>query len=40
MTLVFHDLPTDKAKLKSLLKLAVEKENYENACLLRDLINE
>tara|TARA_B110000114_G_C14780287_1_gene272513 strand:- start:87 stop:527 length:441 start_codon:yes stop_codon:yes gene_type:complete len=40
MTLVFHDLPTDKTELKNLLEFAVVNEDYENACVLRDLINE
>jgi len=40
MTLMFHDLPTDKKELKNLLDLAVINEDYKNACVLRDLINE
>ncbi|MGG5485574.1 hypothetical protein [Gaetbulibacter sp. PBL-D1] len=40
MTLVFHNLPNDKVELHNLLELAVVNEDYENACVLRDLINE
>jgi hypothetical protein len=40
MTLVFHELPTEVAKLQNLLKEAVEVENYTKACVLRDLIKE
>lgn len=40
MTLVFHSIPTDKLEINNLLEIAVEKEDYENACILRDLINE
>ena len=40
MTLGFHDLPTDITELKKLLDMAVEKEDFENACVLRDLIKE
>ncbi len=40
LTLVFHKLPTDKTEIKTLLEIAVEKEDYENACILRDLIKE
>lgn len=40
MTFVFHRLPTDKVELQNLLESAVDNEDYENACILRDLINE
>ncbi|MFT0716847.1 UvrB/UvrC motif-containing protein [Flagellimonas lutimaris] len=40
LTLVFHKIPTDATELKSLLANAVENENYEKACVLRDLIDE
>tara|TARA_B100001971_G_C18130634_1_gene504608 strand:+ start:154 stop:597 length:444 start_codon:yes stop_codon:yes gene_type:complete len=40
MTLVFHSLPTNKIELQKLLESAVDNEEYENACILRDLINE
>lgn len=39
MTLIFHQLPTDKNELESLLDKAVLVEDYEEACTLRDLIN-
>jgi hypothetical protein len=40
LTLVFHDIPTDETELNTLLTNAVDKEDYENACVFRDLINE
>jgi hypothetical protein len=40
LTLVFHELPTDKSELKSLLEKILSIENFEKACLLRDLIKE
>jgi len=40
MVLLFHRLPTDKSKLKTLLKIAEQNEKYEDACILRDLIME
>jgi hypothetical protein len=40
LTLVFHELPTDKEQLDLLLKQAELDEDYENACVIRDLINE
>ena len=40
MTLVFHQLPTDKSELNMLLEKAVDSENFKHACFLRDLINE
>lgn len=40
MTLAFHPLPTNKSELQYLLAKEVEMENYEKACIIRDLINE
>lgn len=40
MTLIFHELPVDKEELRIHLTNAVEIENYEKACIIRDLINE
>lgn len=40
MTLVFHLLRLSKDELKKLLKEAEKLENYENACIIRDLINQ
>ena len=40
MVLLFHQLPTDKTKLETLLDIMVHNEEYENACILRDLIRE
>ena len=40
MILKFHVLPINKIKLQNLLNLYVEKEEYEYAGIIRDLINE
>lgn len=40
LTLLIHKIPTDKKELIILLNSAVEDENYEEACKIRDLINE
>lgn len=40
MTLAFHDIPTDNKKLEILLNEAVELENYEKACIIRDAKNQ
>ncbi len=40
LTLIFHPWPTDKTKLKILLQNSVLDEIYEDACIIRDLINE
>lgn len=40
LTLLFHELPTSKEELKKHLKLSIQEENYEKACVLRDLIND
>ena len=40
MTLKFLELTTNKIELQELLNLHVIKENYEYACVIRDLINE
>jgi hypothetical protein len=39
-TLVFHELPTYKSELESLLKKATPNENFDKAFLLRDLIKQ
>jgi hypothetical protein len=38
LTLIIHELPVEKDKLEILLLEAVANENYEKACVLRDLI--
>lgn len=39
ITLRFLDLPIDHCELKILLEQVLELEDYERACILRDLIN-
>lgn len=40
LTLVFHDIPTDENELSALLANAIDNEDYEKACVFRDLIKE
>ena len=40
LTLYFHELPIDKNELEKLLNNAVAIENYENACVIRDIIKD
>lgn len=40
LTLTFHEIPTELNELQKLLSSSLEFENYEKACILRDLINE
>jgi len=40
ITIAFHHLPADKSELELLLSKEVKQENYEKACVIRDLINQ
>lgn len=40
ITLIFHQIPIDKFEINSLLQKAIANENYESACILRDLLKE
>ncbi len=40
ITLIFHQIPIDKFELNLLLEKAIKDENYESACVLRDLLKE
>lgn len=40
LTLVFHDIPTDERELNTLLANAIDNEDYEKACVFRDLIKQ
>lgn len=40
LTLVFHNLPADNVKLESRLKEVIDTEDYEKACIIRDLMEE
>jgi hypothetical protein len=39
ITLAFHDIPMDKDVLLQMLKDSVRIEDYEKACVIRDVIN-
>jgi hypothetical protein len=39
LTLVFHDLPNDNDQLKARLQAVLQEEDYETACLIRDLMD-
>lgn len=40
LILLFHEFQANKNELEKLLVTAIENEDYERACILRDLINE
>lgn len=40
LTLLFHELPIRKKELERLLIVSVEQEDYEQASIIRDLIND